>query len=444
MSILNKFKWSAAGWILIAVLFLTNCNKENNDVGINIQPPSDKLLVVSTDTTTVVAYSQFVDSVKTDETSVSLLGSIMDPIFGRTTASFYTQLRLAKPAFSFGTDPVADSLYLSLEYDTYYGDTNSTLTLKVYEMAQRIYIDSAYYSKNSVPVKSTLLAQKTFIPDFKNDVIVGTDTLDPHLRINLGEMSTELMDKLINAPSDSMETNTSFLNYFNGLYITVETLNSDGIMISFDLLSALSRMTLYYHNETGDSLQYEYVINSSSARFGKFVHDYSLGDPSFRAQVAYGDTALGRNVCYIQAMGGVKTHVQFPHIKNYEDDGRLALNEARLFLKPYETDPTLPYATYLVMVARTADGSFSVLDDQLEGGTYFGGFYDEKNGGYWFRITQTIQKLMRSSDPHYGFDIYLSGGAINAERIIFTGTNPEGQDLSGDRIKLVLTYTKLD
>lgn len=441
---LKLIKWSFALLLLPAVVLIMSCQKNMNDVGLDIQPPGDKLNVFSTDTTLVVAYSQFNDSVRSDETSVSLLGSILDPVFGRSTASLYTQFRLSRTGHNFGTNPAADSLILSLEYADYYGDTSAVMTLKVYEMVESIYIDSSYYSNQTVAISQTLLAQKTFTPDFKSKVIVGEDTLDPHLRINLGELTPELLDKLINAPSDSMSTNESFLNYFKGLYLTVEDAASGGMIIYFNLISSLSKMELYYHNDNSDSLKFEYPINSSCARFGSFVHDYSLGDPAFRAQLIDKDTSLGQQICYIQALGGVKTYIRFPNITGFYQDGKIAVNEARLFLRTYEPDPALPMAKFMILVKRTQEGGFALLPDQLEGTSHFGGYYDEKNRGYWFRITSTVQDLMRSTEPDYGMDLYLSGGAVNAERVLLNGPGLQPPLDSNERMKLVVTYTRLD
>jgi hypothetical protein len=441
---LKKFSWFSAGLFLITALLFTTCKKENNDLGLEIQPPSDKLNVFSTDTTSVIAYSQIVDSVKTDETSVSLLGSILDPIFGKSTASFFTQLRLSQSAVSFGTNPVLDSLILSLKYKGYYGDTNAVMTIRVFELAEQIQLDSQYYSQQSVAIKETLLGQKTFTPDFTNDMILGEDTLAPHLRVNLGTLTSELANKLFNAPADSMANNGSFLNYFYGLYVTAEPANSDGVIIYLDLLSSLSEMTLYYHNDTEDSLSFEYLINSNCARFGNYSHDYSLGSPAFKTQAIDKDTTLGKSICYVQALGGVKTFVRFPSIKNYYSNGKIAVNEARLFLSCYEPDPGLEVASTLVLVKRKAEGGYTITNDQLEGANYFGGYYDKDNHGYWFRITSTIQELMRSSDPDYGLEIYVSGGAVNAQRVLLNGTSPQLPSAPEDRMKLIITYTTLN
>lgn len=437
-----------SGFLLIvsafSALLISGCKDENNNLGLDIQPPYDKLAVKYTDTTTVIAYSQVVDSVRTDETSVNLLGSIADPVFGLSTASIYTQFRLGVSSHDFGDSPVLDSLILSLDYSKIYGDTLAPMTVKVYEVAEQFQLDSQYYSFQSVAVKETLLGLKTFVPDLRTDVIIGTDTLDPHLRINLGNLTTELAEKLFNAPADSMADNSSFLNYFYGLYITAENAASGGSIIYFNLLSDISQMTLYYHNDASDSISYSYVINTNCARFGHFDHDYSQASTEFKSQVIDKDTMLGNSTCYVQSLAGVKTFLRFPHIRNYYEDKKIAVNEAMIFLSCRETEPELAVANLLVMVQKNEEGGYDALEDQLNGTDYFGGVYDEEKNGYWFRITGTLQDLMRSEGTDYGLEIYVSGGSVNGERVILHGPDPLEPANEDSRMKLVITYTALN
>jgi hypothetical protein len=203
-------------------------------------------------------------------------------------------------------------------------------------------------------------------------------------------------------------------------------------------------MVLYYHNQENDSLKFSYVINSNCGRFGHFDHDYTQGSADFVSQVLEKDTTLGKNVCYVQALGGVKTFIRFPHLANYYDNGSIAVNEARFFLSCYEPEPVLDVAKVLIMVKRNSEGSYDILEDQLNGDGYFGGYYDENDHGYWFRITNTIQDLMRSEEPDYGFEIYLSGGSVNAERVLLYGPDPVDPGAEENRMKLVITYTTLN
>ncbi len=445
----KKFSWFFAGFFLVAAFFISNCKDDQNSLGLDIQPPNDKLHVLSTDTTAVIAYSQLVDSIKTDETSLSLLGSMSDPVFGSSTAGFCTQLRLGQTAYSFGSSPLPDSLVLTLKYNGFYGDSSADMTVKVYELDEQILFDSSYYSNHSVAFKETLLARKTFIPDFADSVLIDSVRYAPHLRINLTSITQNLAVKLLEAPADSMASNTSFLNYFYGLYVTAEPVGSGGSIIYFDLMSSVSGMTLYYHNSTDDSLQFTYTINSNCARFGKFDHNYNLGSPAFKAQVLNKDTSFGKSICYLQAMAGVKTFVRFPNIKNFYANGKIAVNEARFFMSSLELNPFVAAATSLALVKKDSTGGYNLLEDQLNGTDYFGGTYDKNNHGYWFRITTSIQELMRSENQDttfrdYGFELYVSGGAVNAQRVVLNGSSPLNPELFSKRMKLVITYTKLN
>lgn len=430
--------------IIMASAFQHSCKKEPSSLGLGLQPPGDALNVIYSDTTSITAYSQFVDSVRTDETTTNLLGSFLDPVFGLSTASFYAQYRLSNTAISFGTNPVMDSLVVSLYYAGIYGDSNAVLTVKVYEMDELINIDSNYYSNQSAAIKSTLLASHTFTPNLEDSVIVGSDTLVPHLRFNLSDLTTELGEKLLSASEDDLNTNDNFLKYFNGLYFTAEAATSGGAIVSFSLLSTISRMTIYYSNDENDSLRFDYFVNANSARFGHFDHDYSLGDPLFKAQLIDGDTTLGLNQCYLQSMAGVKTFIKFPNLDNYYDDGRVAINEARLFLTVAEEDAWVNPPVVLTLVRSDGAGGYILLEDQFEGLDYFGGIYDGDKKQYWFRITKSIQSILKSELPNNGFEIFISGGSLNADRLLLAGTSPGGDIPPESRMKLVITYTMLN
>src|SRR4029077_6876836 len=73
--------------------FFTSCSN-NSSIGVNVLPPNDVINANFKDTATVHAWLSFKDSVPTNYTLQSLLGSYSDPVFGFTKASFYTQVLL--------------------------------------------------------------------------------------------------------------------------------------------------------------------------------------------------------------------------------------------------------------------------------------------------------------------------------------------------------------
>ena len=96
----------------------------------------------------------------------------------------------------------------------------------------------------------------------------------------------------------------------------------------------------------------------------------------------------------------------------------------------------------MALVKSDGQGGYNLLTDQLQGTAFFGGSYDSLINGYWFRITGTIQQILSSEDPDYGFELYISGGSIIANRSILNGYNPDPPVPQEDRLRLVLTYTK--
>ena len=121
----------------------TSCN-ESSVVGLDVQPSNDLLNVGFEDTTSINTRTVKGDSLITDETLISsgnvLIGKYIDPVFGTSIASIYTQLRLPTNivATSFGTAPVCDSIIISLIYEgTAYGKKDKKLQkLNVYQLSE--------------------------------------------------------------------------------------------------------------------------------------------------------------------------------------------------------------------------------------------------------------------------------------------------------------------
>jgi len=429
---------------IITFLFLS-CNKEFDKIGLDIQPAADKLNVENNDTTTLVTYSVREDSVQTGNSSVSLLGSYKDLIMGISTASIYTQFRLSIAGYNFGEAPILDSLILSLAYSDSYGDTTTPQTVKVYELDGKLYSDSSYYSNYNIQKCDIELANYTFIPKPHDSVVVGNDTLPPQLRINLSSLSSELGNKLLNASETDLEDNENFLEFFHGLYITAEPVETAGAILYFDLMSTMSQMVIYYQNTEEDSLQFNFVINDNCARFNNYNHNnYEDASPEFKNQVLNGDTSLGDNILYLQAMGGVKTKIRFPNIKNYISSGNIAVNQAMLIIKGIEGNDDFEPPSRLALVKINEEGETEILIDQYEGDIYFGGTYISSDNEYRFRITRHIQHLLSGTETDYGLYLMNSGSSVKADRLTIYGANPNPPPPSEDRIKLSLTYTILN
>ena len=128
--------------LLLAALsfFNLSCSKYPSKVGADLLPNNSLSMHYKKGTFT--AYSRTIDTTRSNNMSVSILGSIKDPVFGLTDAGFYSKVLPISEGQRFGTNPVTDSLVLQLYYANVYGDTNTVLHLHVYEMKDNISIHS--------------------------------------------------------------------------------------------------------------------------------------------------------------------------------------------------------------------------------------------------------------------------------------------------------------
>jgi hypothetical protein len=122
--------------------------------------------------------------------------------------------------------------------------------------------------------------------------------------------------------------------------------------------------------------------------------------------------------------------------------GRISINDAKLVLPGFEPQPYLGEPASLSLVQITSDSTYSILKDQMEGGTYFGGAYKASTNSYTFRLTHYIQSLIQdTTQQNNGLLLYVTSDAITPQRYIFNGNQPASDTLS--RARLEILYTKL-
>lgn len=443
----NRFKIIAMAMVM--AMFTFSCKNDPDRIGIDIQPESDKLNVYSTDTVTVVAHSIYVDSVRTDETSRTMLGSYFDPVFGPTTSSLYLQLRLSTAEVDLGESPVLDSMIMTMEYFNVtlsgnqklpaYGDTTTPQTFRIFEIDETFSPDSVYYSNNTLAVKSEQAGVLTFEPHPTDSVMIDAINYPAQFRI---KMEDTFVQKFRDASEADFSSLDNFLEFFKGIYITPDEVSMGGAIMFINISSIFTRMTLYYSNAEEDSLEYYFPITSSSARFMNFNHNYMLADPVFQNQLN-GDTALGNQTFYLQPMAGIATIIEFPYLKNLSSLGTIALNEAKLKFSNVNKDDVLLPPSELILFSINKEGNNTLLVDELEGDQYFGGIYDASSGQYYFRITQYLQTTLRNDSLPARFYMGVSGASIIPTRVVCNGTSPLTPVDNSQKLQLQLIYTQL-
>jgi hypothetical protein len=145
---------------------------------------------------------------------------------------------------------------------------------------------------------------------------------------------------------------------------------------------------------------------------------------------------------YVQALNGVKSHIQLTDLFNLVQDGNVAINKAEIiFTVDKSSVSTNFFAPVRLNLFRPTNASSQrnyLLRDA--GSASFGGTYDESKGTYTFSVTRHIQDVLNAykldgKDINYG--LYL--------------THPTAEPVLAGRVaidqtktRLVVTYTKLN
>ena len=421
---------------LLSIALLTSCKKEDSAVGAGINPNGLNVLV--TDTFTVITYSEVVDTITTDETSVSLLGAYNDPEFGIVDCSIATQIRLSSESPNFGAVTTVDSVVLSFAYGSikYYGNI-SDMTFEVFEISDDLVRDDQdYYAFSPINIIGPNLVSagtETITPKPYTDVTVGNDTLSPQLRLNLEKsFGQTLIDN-----ASQMTTNASFISYFKGLYIKVTDpsalASSEGSVLYFSLESALSKMVIYYKNDVSDNKTFTFNINSKSARFNKIDFDRSGTD----VQNVLDNPENGAEKFYMQG-SSIRAIVEIPHILDLYKDKKRIINKAMLIVPVQDFQPDVFDPTVSLFIAKKLSNLVSnVTLDYPKFNSFV--TYDENNKEFRFLLTREIQAILNGETDNTGFRIYpgsFFGSSI--ERIIFSGANSS----SKHKTRLEITYTE--
>ncbi|MDA7804320.1 DUF4270 domain-containing protein, partial [Crocinitomix sp.] len=205
------------------VILIAACKKDKTDVGSGLNDQNLNFQV--TDTFTINTYSEFVDSMESDETSISLLGAYNDPVFGGVNCGIVTQIVPDNVTNTFPdvSEVVMDSVVLALRFSSinYYANIED-ISVQVYEIDDVLKRDDQVYYTFDTPtiIGDNLIETDPMIisPDFVANQIVGTDTLGPQIRIRL---KTEVGLDLIADGNAGLVNENFATNTFKGLYIRV-------------------------------------------------------------------------------------------------------------------------------------------------------------------------------------------------------------------------------
>ena len=356
----------------------------------------------------IVASNLRLNPVKSNNLPSFMLGYNNNPFYGESKASFLGQIVPAEFSPSFGENVVLDSVVLTIPYysrgvdtdddgnisyeiDSVYG--NTATKLYVYKSnfylrdfnpsgdfsdAQNYYSNGALSNSESInqsEIEAELLYESGVLGDGSDDFIPSSERIDLTLLDSLGEsyVASSIAPAVrlkLNNPNDNFweslffenEGNPELINpntfkeFFRGLYIKADGVNSEGSMMLLNFASSNTKLTIHYTSETSTdsdtdsggtstetiTSQNEYVLNFTD----NLVNIY---ENNFQVDVSNSNTVEGDERIYLKGGEGYMSTVDlfsgdiednngvmvnaFDHFKNsfYDEENEIAnkiINEA--------------------------------------------------------------------------------------------------------------------
>ena len=332
----------------------------------------------------IVASNLRLNPVKSNNLPSFMLGYNNNPFYGESKASFLGQIVPAEFSPSFGENVVLDSVVLTIPYysrgvdtdddgnisyeiDSVYGNTAT----KLYVYKSNFYLrdfnpsgdfsDSQnYYSNgalsnsetiNQSEIEAELLYESGILGDGSDDFIPSSERIDLTLLDSLGEsyVASSIAPAVrlkLNNPNDNFweslffenEGNPELINpntfkeFFRGLYIKADGVNSEGSMMLLNFASSNTKLTIHYTSETSTdsdtdsggtstetiTSQNEYVLNFTD----NLVNIY---ENNFQVDVSNSNTVEGDERIYLKGGEGYMSTVDL-FSGDIEDDNGVMVN----------------------------------------------------------------------------------------------------------------------
>ncbi|RZO97399.1 MAG: DUF4270 domain-containing protein [Flavobacteriales bacterium] len=391
------------------IILIYSCDKEFTSIDSDVISAENAInFNTSSIDYPIVASNLRLNPVKSNNLPSFMLGYNNNPFYGESKASFLGQIVPAEFSPSFGENVVLDSVVLTIPYysrgvdtdddgnisyeiDSVYGNTAT----KLYVYKSNFYLrdfnpsgdfsDSQnYYSNgalsnsetiNQSEIEAELLYESGILGDGSDDFIPSSERIDLTLLDSLGEsyVASSIAPAVrlkLNNPNDNFweslffenEGNPELINpntfkeFFRGLYIKADGVNSEGSMMLLNFASSNTKLTIHYTSETSTdsdtdsggtstetiTSQNEYVLNFTD----NLVNIY---ENNFQVDVSNSNTVEGDERIYLKGGEGYMSTVDlfsgdiednngvmvnaFDHFKNsfYDEENEIAnkiINEA--------------------------------------------------------------------------------------------------------------------
>lgn len=423
--------------LLLLVFAIVSCTKKEIDFG--DVPDNDYTKIVYVDTVGVRLSTLLLDSFQTNGVTSMLLGKYKDPYLGIVSARPFFRLGNTAASADIPVTAVFDSLVFIIRTNHYYyGDTTRTQTIHVNELAQAISssFNDKLYNTSDVAVKTPSLGSKTLriSPSVTDSIIIKLNAVK----------GLELFEKIRQRSTDV--TNTSdFLNYFKGINLSVDALDTTAVYGITG--SSTMVMRLVYHHTTPviESRYIDFPLEADGYNFNQLTVDRT-GTllPSVTPGIVEIPSTQTGQLAFTQNGAGLLLKMTFPSLRDLlRNDDIVRLLKAEVVIRPtYGSFERLRLPSKLHLAVT--DGS-NIMGDKVldpDGGEVqyadpvVDAIYGE-NSYYRFNVTAYINQLLNTAGSEdHGFFLLeeRSAASVHVNRAVINDANR-----SSYRTQLVLS-----
>ncbi len=393
---------------------------------------------------------------RTSDFDYFLLGQLKDPKLGTTTVDLYANFRRfrVQDTLDIVTNKF-DSVMLVLAYDTrgFYGDTLTTQSLVVSQLAEVLDFNKGYKASDALPVAEEIGRLDNFQPKPRTrtkflDTAAATIKL-AHIKIPLTEAFGK---RLLEVPYAQAQAALEFHKVMKGIKIESRPIGTgDGAIMGFNLNNRTTSFIRLYH--TRDTVHtftdFAFGIDGADQQLSKFMHiehDYT------GTNVVAGLNQPNPAEVYVQGIGGTRLKIELPTTDALKN---VVINKAELQFYAEESKqfPSVPQVvTYRINSSDKLEFTSDVIYSLNVNNGYllYGGYPRIVTGStnvvkYQLSLTDYLQSVVKTLDTDSKSRVlYIDFfGADNTQllspsrSVIYGPTHPDRP------MKLRLKYTKI-
>jgi hypothetical protein len=434
MAIINIFR--RVTYFLFFSLLLFSCTRiGTSELGVDDFFKKDSIGTTFTELDVETETIVLEDSLRIFPSDLHVLGDISnDPIFGKTSAALFLQLKpIFYPFYIKGTKDsiVVDSAVLILSYKGFYGDSSKPVKIYVNKIDPATPLGVGKYYASNYPnvydIRKGVSVGNPKLFDFTraNDSINNRyENARGQIRLRLNQSIAVELLKTYDS-SGVYRNDTTFRNAFSGFAISTNASDNHNALIKLSLIDSNTKLALYYSTSATGSVTRDTLV--TYFRFNYFAPQNANFIQRNRAASEIASHLNGfakDSLVYVQTSPGTMVKIKVPGLKTF---GNKIIHRAELIAEQVPDDArlstidsymTAPNYLFLGVYDDSTKQLRTVPNDYLGQSnpqflSQFGGQKISKslNGysnvaTYNFNVSRYVQGLISRQEKSFDFRLY--------------------------------------